>query len=64
MCQVNDNCLASLRDGTSDHPLDITPPQLTSTVEVSQDDAVYVIQHPKGQPRSISSYTISYVLGE
>ena len=60
---MNTECLSSLVDTTNDRPLDITPCQLHSAVEVTQDDVVYVIQHPKGQPRSVSSYTINYVLG-
>ena len=63
ICQVNTECLSSLIDTISNRPLDIIPCQLNSTVEVTQGDAVYVIQHPKGQPRSVSSYTINYALG-
>ena len=64
ICQVNTECLSSLTDATSNRPLHITPFQVDSTVEVTQGDAVYVIQHPKGQPRSVSSYTINHVLGK
>jgi len=63
ICQVNIDCLTSLTNTIGDRLLDITPSQLNNMVDVAQGDAVYIIQHPKGKPRSISSYSINYVLG-
>ena len=53
----------SLKDGAG-IPLGIEPIDLTDTVDVSEGDAVSVIQHPKGQPKSMSYFTITRVIGK
>ena len=63
IAKVNTDYMNSLKDSAG-QPLGIKPIDLTDTVDVSEGHVVSVIQHPKGQPRSISSYTITRIIGK
>ena len=63
IAKINTDYLDSLTDGAG-KPLGIKPIDLTDTVDVSEGHVVSVIQHPKGQPRSISYFTVTRVIGK
>ena len=55
--EINEN---ELKDPYTNTPLNINPLQLTSPVNIKDNDQVHVIQHPRGGELSLSS-SESYV---